>query len=1424
MIELDIGSSFISAINTIVDNKKQSFDRTIQAIVKDNSDPDKVGEIKIAYKDAILPVYTDVKEVKNYPKGSHIYVTIPNNDMSARKTILGLVEKIGPLTVMGSLDTYSLESRYIADDSLTFDDSFFNNLQEYEKGWTYKRNAEEWTIYNKVTGEQITDSDALDILTPFFKMIKTFAISSDTIKFSSDVIALLLPQQRNLLKADYGIGLDFYLKKIEEEDFAFNDIEEARTSLAPIKARLNIDQMTGNPYLQSNQTQYIIIDTSRLNSEYKLDKINFFYYRRGFPLVNDNSDIGIKMSNFTIEAITQVQNQETSDLALYITTPKGKMFLPKGNANQKNQGAATDVLTLNAVVKEDGIQLDNTNLICYWYERDLSYIDFDTNIENKDILPEGSNTIYDMAGAGWRLSSVDDDGIPYSINPLTITRDDLYGLVDKEYKVVGSYQGTLLSATAVIKNLDNKNVFSLNMQTETKNNKKIYTYTLLKSQDESNIETDIRWYYAPDSGSPRLLRTIETDEEGRKYQGFSSAGRNSISLEEGAFKYSGQIICEVYRYVHKTKRLYTILTEIYNANTTSDVLFHNFEQVFLYDVNGKLTLIDNDETENKYSVAYKPVGLSGDVTNVEWRVPTDYFEKPNNVAEIDKINRFYVIKNILSLSNLKPKSSYPSFKNFDNCPLQENIVVDFNYENKRYRKTTNFSFVKEGMDGTNGSGIYCRIVPNIDRDNLLEEYNPNTVILSVVPQRKNSTTDLIAKAMFNFLPFGLSKTEAEQMMKNGGNSKIQFFKIQLWRKNQKIFEDYKIQNNTSNVQNIEWELFPETQSSFMILDGTCHIVATKVFSTQDQYTEFKKWLQSPQGISAKVKYQNMLFKFSLPFLVVGSTPDGISINFNDICRWRFFNKYDSFSLSSYSKFYYNEDGLQDTSLSLAETSLGFMHYKDYPLMYSVQPGNNQTIVIEQNPKLFKLFNQNETLINFDVKIINDDVNKREILVYANQYFSDTESKNVLLYKLDGNNFYYQIPLRQILNLVNDSYITDWNGKAAIIDEDRGTITAQYIAAGKKHADNTFSGVIAGAKDNKVGLLLYSEGNKSMYLNSEGKIELGQNPAQKIIEDGQSRLISNGLNEGLSIDLKTGILKYNYAGAVVSSESENELINTNIAIQISRKNENSFLLTENGILQTKELVGKDGRNGAWGIYEAGKLKKKDNDKLFFLDENGIAGIKELYIDTVGGRDNETVSGLVLQKKSIKCNLNGFCQNRTAISNVLRLTGENFGFALDEKGICIGASENGYAALLSSGYCFASAGFIPASDITKTNSEQGVWKFNASGIEGPNSTLVINQRGITSGFLHTSNIITNNITVEDNVHTSEISTSGEIIANGRIHTNSDLQGNTIYSANQIQANSFFCVTDGDGYAKGETDDVTVGSVVLHFKGGIFLGATS
>ena len=259
-MKVNIGNSFISSINTIVKNQKQSFDRTIQAIVQDNSDKEKIGEIKILYKDAVLSVYTDVKEVKNYPKGSHIYVTIPNNDMSARKTILGLVEKIGPLVVMDDIDNYSLESQYDTKNSIVFEDNDFSQELTTRQGWSYQRNLNNEWIVTDINDETISIGN--NNIINFLQILKDFSLQSDTVRLKCLVTTFLAPEQINLLKADYGIGIDFYFQPSKEELPLFNTEEQALNSFAPIKNRLNIDQLSGDPFMQQNQKQYLIIDTS----------------------------------------------------------------------------------------------------------------------------------------------------------------------------------------------------------------------------------------------------------------------------------------------------------------------------------------------------------------------------------------------------------------------------------------------------------------------------------------------------------------------------------------------------------------------------------------------------------------------------------------------------------------------------------------------------------------------------------------------------------------------------------------------------------------------------------------------------------------------------------------------------------------------------------------------------------------------------------------------------------------------------------------------------------------------------------------------------------------------------------------------------------------------------------------------------------
>ena len=82
-IELIVGKAVASA----------KYDRTIKATIVSCVDQS-IGKFKVKYQDSSFYAYATSSEV-TYSKGKEVYILVPGNDMSAEKTILGTVSKLG---------------------------------------------------------------------------------------------------------------------------------------------------------------------------------------------------------------------------------------------------------------------------------------------------------------------------------------------------------------------------------------------------------------------------------------------------------------------------------------------------------------------------------------------------------------------------------------------------------------------------------------------------------------------------------------------------------------------------------------------------------------------------------------------------------------------------------------------------------------------------------------------------------------------------------------------------------------------------------------------------------------------------------------------------------------------------------------------------------------------------------------------------------------------------------------------------------------------------------------------------------------------------------------------------------------------------------------------------------------------------------
>ena len=138
--------------------------------------------------------------------------------------------------------------------------------------------------------------------------------------------------------------------------------------------------------------------------------------------------------------------------------------------------------------------------------------------------------------------------------------------------------------------------------------------------------------------------------------------------------------------------------------------------------------------------------------------------------------------------------------------------------------------------------------------------------------------------------------------------------------------------------------------------------------------------------------------------------------------------------------------------------------------------------------------------------------------------------------LDNTTMVHIKPILLLLNRYGLSYLNEWDGNRLYIDEEEGLyICSPTVGAGKKDNQNRFTGIVMGIENprigqnnSKVGLLGYSAGAQSIFLDAEtGKAEFGVEQKGRIIIDPsqntaqiKSGNYSTVQGTGMMIDLST----------------------------------------------------------------------------------------------------------------------------------------------------------------------------------------------------------------------------------------------------------------------------------------------------------------
>ena len=127
------------------------------------------------------------------------------------------------------------------------------------------------------------------------------------------------------------------------------------------------------------------------------------------------------------------------------------------------------------------------------------------------------------------------------------------------------------------------------------------------------------------------------------------------------------------------------------------------------------------------------------------------------------------------------------------------------------------------------------------------------------------------------------------------------------------------------------------------------------------------------------------------------------------------------------------------------------------------------------------------------------------------YISDLSYFSVVCAKDSSGKYLWKQPIIVLQNRFGTALLNSWDG-SLVIDDKNGTIMSTMIGAGKKNADNSFSGVLMGdiqsatQAKNGVGIFGYHQGAQSFGLNVDGTAFFGKSGRGRIEIDGNDSVI------------------------------------------------------------------------------------------------------------------------------------------------------------------------------------------------------------------------------------------------------------------------------------------------------------------------------
>lgn len=1071
---MNLQDAILKAIDSLTQTKidKLQLDKTVTAVIVKCTNA-LSREYKCSYNGGYITAYA--AENATYTNGQSVYVLIPQSDMTKRKTIVGLGsakeddENIS--FVSSALSDYNLIGKNVISDKNKIQPVGLHSYkkEEYFLLYDYSTREDKTRKYLSVDVEELNNN---------LKQAEALMIEAS--------FQTRLPKAHRLSQ-DGIYGLQFVLAFADRD----KTTDEGKPAIKYIPYTIDSNSMTGNPFRFSSWSEQYQIFPIDIENFLYIDSILF--YEKDF-IDKDNvsmistwgPDIFLKdIEVYPLKKIDAVNG----NYKLSLSMPQGSTF---------RDSTSEDQLDIVAKVTEKNVNNLSDNATFYWFRED-----------NRVTSDKENYQMY--GGAGWAW--LKDKGNNYML----YTSGNENRAYENKYLCVAVYKESVILKTyftlynesarrdiTISSSLGSKFSFDrgkpvLTCMIDGKSEKfeegkphahadNLFKFVWAKIDEYNNTTTFLETYEELQKKYDELIHT-----EGVSYHDLSALKNQMLALKgvswnKNVLEYPVSLIdnnarfkCSVYLRDTEDGEEYSIgsaeiLLQNENAATPTDyyITIENGDQVFQYSESGVSP--DDERYTDPLKINplichfFDPAGLevNKETYDVKWVVPLEH-------SMIVVPTKSMIMNNANNKIEWYVEEIFPLeiAKDYDYQALNNQLTAIVTYKDQEYKQDTNLLFTKIGENGTNGTDIVAKISPKLKTKN-------NELLSIVVGKGDTCYNDIAATPLASETTFPLE--------------------FDLYQRNTKLALD------ESKNEKVKWSLAGAAKESKFLSNPNS---MTSQLNWSNEVTERKFRYQI---VKADVQYEKNNYYAFYPMPVIeynnaGSLHVGLdktttikSITYNSDGRNPLYNKNQlvELNISGPQDEYYivwtAEGGEPRVANRAGKVYEGHPQNAAFGLLLDSKDKESSAIIVPAENNCNKIY------------ILPNDVYTGE---YTNNLVHAAIYTNRQVYENGGNTICdVYVPIHMSLNIYGLKSLNAWDGNHVEINEDENYVLAPQIGAGKKNNKNQFTGILMGTsqtydqKEEQVGLLGYSEGKQSIWLDAEtGKAVFGL-PEQQATQENQ----------------------------------------------------------------------------------------------------------------------------------------------------------------------------------------------------------------------------------------------------------------------------------------------------------------------------------